>query len=82
MVSFFRNKNFTWPVYGWNEPNSYGWENSLNPEGQTFVKNLFFPAIIKYIEKERKKTNPNMTNIAVLNTAVKLIWYDYFIGDR
>lgn len=82
MVNYFRDTNMTWPVYGWSDDgNSYGWEDSLNPQGQKFVNEVFFPAVIRYINEQRAKTNPNMTNIAILNEAVKSIKYDYFIGQ-
>ncbi len=83
MVNFFRDNEFTGPVYGWiDDGNSYGWDDSLNPEWQMFVNKVFFPAVAQYINNERKKSNPNMTNIAVLNHAVKTIGYDYFIGQN
>jgi len=83
MVKFFRNNGFTWPVYGWeNNEFSYGGEDSLNPEGQMYVNKVFFPAVKEYINTQRQKSNPNMMNIAMLNEAVKTIWYDYFIGQN
>ena len=80
MVNFFKNNDYTGPVYG-NE-SGYGGEDSLNPEGQMFVNEIFFPIIVKYIQNEVKRENPNLRNIAVLNQAVKTIGYDYFIGQN
>lgn len=80
MVKYFNDKDFTGPVYG-NEW-GYGWEDSLNPAGQKFVNEVFFPVIVKYIQNEVTRTNPNLRNIAVLNQAVMTIWYDYFIGQN
>ncbi len=77
MLKLFEDKWYMWPVYGWQ--NWYGGSDSLNPEGQIFVKKIFFPAVKMYILRERKKEKPNMKNIAILNTAVKTIGYDYFL---
>lgn len=82
MMRFFEDKNLTWPVYGWVQSDAYGWENTLNPQGQKFVNEVFFPAIIKYITKERIQSNPNTKNIAILNEAVKNIGYDYFLYNN
>lgn len=83
MVNFFKENNFTGPVYGWiDDEAAYGWDDSLNPEWQIYVNKVFFPAVIKYINTERKKTNPNMMHVAILNQAVKTIGYDYFIGEN
>jgi len=79
MIDFFEDKEYTWPVYGWS--NGYGWEDTLNPEGQKYINENFFPLVVSYIQKERAKQNPNTEDIAILNYAVKNIWYDYFISQ-
>lgn len=82
MVRYFQDKNMTGPLYGWNETDAYGWENTLNPEWQTYINNIFFPTIVDYISVERQKKNPSMQNIAILNQAVKTIGYDYFLWNN
>ncbi len=77
MLKFFKKQDYIWPVY-W-ENAWYGWNDTLNPEGQKFIKDKFFPAVIDFIEKERAKTTPNLRNIALVNTMVKTIGYDYFL---
>lgn len=79
MIEFFDDKDYIGPVYGWSY--GYGWEDTLNPEGQKYINEIFFPLVILYIQKERIKQNPNTKNIAILNYAVKNIWYDYFISQ-
>jgi len=79
MLSFFEKYELIWPIYG--EENWYGWSDTLNPKGQDFINDKFFPAIIKYISNQRAQENPNLKNIAILNYAVKTIGYDYFISQ-
>jgi hypothetical protein len=79
VINFFQDKWYTGPVYGGDEINWYGGENSLNPEGQKYVNTSFFPAVSAYINQQRAKETPNLKNIAILNYAVKSIWYDYFL---
>lgn len=81
MKEFFEKKDLTWPVYGWNQENSYGGNDSLNPDGQDYVNDKLFPAIISYINRERAKSSPNTKNIAILNYAAKTVGYDYFISQ-
>jgi len=78
MKEFFERKDFTWPVYGW-EANWYGWDNTLNPDGQKYIQETLFPAMINFIIQEREKENPNMQHVAVINYAASTIGYDYFL---
>jgi hypothetical protein len=50
--------------------------------GIDFVKNKFFPAIAKFIAKENAKTEANTKIIAILNEAVKVIGYDWYIEKK
>lgn len=53
---------------------------TLTPAGQKFVQDRFFIAVQRYIQKEMKKSQPNTKAISILNYAVKIIGYDYFIS--
>jgi hypothetical protein len=44
------------------------------------AQDVFFPAVATYIAKEIKKQNPRLKNIAILNQAVSVIGYDYFLN--
>lgn len=77
MKNLFKEKSFMWPVYGGSD--GYGWDATLNPKGQKFVNEVLFPAMIQYIQTERKKSSPEYTHIALLNYAAKVVGYDYRI---
>lgn len=51
----------------------------LNTQGREYINNVFFPTIGSFIAREVKKTEPNTSHIAILNYAVSIIGYDYFI---
>lgn len=55
---------------------------SYTSVGQDFIQNELFPAIQQFIQKEIQKDNPNMRAIWVLNYAVSLIGYDYYLADK
>ena len=81
MYDFFEERWYVWPVY-WDdieEEWAYGWDDTLNPTGQDFVNEKFFPAIKRAIIRERASDNPNMRKIAIINMIAKSIWYDYFL---
>ncbi len=52
---------------------------TLTSKGKKFVQDNFFPAVAKYIGKEIKKSKPRLKNISILNQAVSIIGYDYYI---
>ena len=84
MNTFFESKGYYWSLYG-NEDDlengisAYATDSTLGVEGQRFMQNNFFPAVIQYISQERNKPEISTKNIAVLNYAVKTIWYDYYV---
>lgn len=53
----------------------------VNMEGREFLEDRFFPRIQKFIWDEVKSSEPNLKHIAILNYAVSLIGYDYFIDS-
>lgn len=72
MENFFYEKWY----FKWNTE----YPNNLNEDGIYFVNEKFFPAVISYINTERTKSLPNLKGIAILNYAVKTIWYDYYVS--
>ncbi len=72
MVSLFERKGFI--------KSSNGDTHTLTTEWQELTQNNFFPAVQKYIAREMEKQDPRLRNIAILNYAVSVIGYDYFIN--
>ncbi|MCP4523336.1 MAG: hypothetical protein GY828_03890 [Candidatus Gracilibacteria bacterium] len=55
---------------------------TLTSEGEKFAQDIFFPAVAKYIAREIKKSSPNKKAISILNYAVSIIGYDYFLNTE
>jgi len=53
----------------------------VNQEWRKFLQDRFFPRVQRFISQEVEKISPNMKQVAILNYAVSIIGYDYFIDD-
>jgi len=52
---------------------------SLNSKWEKFAQDIFFTIVKDYISEEISKTNPNKKVISILNYAVSIVWYDYYL---
>ena len=79
MTNFFEKKDLM------NQPGNtddyYNNENALNQVGREFMMNTFFPAVVSFIADKESKNQADSKDVAILNYAVKIIWYDYFISQ-
>lgn len=66
MIDYFTAKEYLEPVSRW---------YNVTTEGRIFIKDTFFPAIQEYISENRE----NEKAVAILNSAVSMIKYDYYI---
>lgn len=72
VISMFEKRDFI-------DDSSDRWY-TLTSEWEVFAQNTLFTVVQKYIQSEISKANPNMKNIAILNYAVSVIGYDYYIA--
>lgn len=77
---FFKLKDYKWELY--TSENVDDNSDTLNTDGQDFVRNKLFPAIKKYIVAELEKDTPNTRWIAILNYAASTVWYDYYFYSK
>ena len=52
---------------------------TLTNDWEKYIQKYLFPAIQKLIAQEIKETSPNHTKIAIFNSLVDLVGYDYYM---